>query len=103
MFDKVCIRSDNTLYVLDRLDNIDFYSEINNEEEINKDDICLITQNTLDKDHISLECGHKFNYDAIFNDIINHKTSLTSKLGGMPEGYYHHAKFAEQKSCGQAS
>jgi len=57
-------------------DNIDFYSEINNEEEINKNDICLITQNSLDKDHISLECGHKFNYEAIFNDIINHKTKF---------------------------
>lgn len=57
-------------------DNIDFYSEINKDEEINQDNICLITQNILDKDHISLECGHKFNYEAIFNDIINHKTKF---------------------------
>ena len=57
-------------------DNIDFYSEINKEEEIIQDDICLITQNPLDKNHIILDCGHKFNYDAIFNDIINHKTKF---------------------------
>jgi len=37
------------------------------------------------------------------SDIINHETSLATKLGSMPEGYYHNAKFAEQKSCGQAS
>jgi hypothetical protein len=37
------------------------------------------------------------------SDIINRETSLASKLGGMPEGYYHHAKFAEQKSYRQAS
>jgi hypothetical protein len=57
-------------------DNIDFYSEINNDEEISQDNICLITQNILDTDHIALECGHKFNYEAIYNDIINHKTKF---------------------------
>lgn len=34
---------------------------------------CLITLSPLDNNHVTLECGHKFNYNAIFNDVYNHK------------------------------
>lgn len=65
------------LYVIEN--NINFYDELNKEEEEEKsnDDLlsnkCLITQLPLEEKHITLVCGHKFNYDAIFNDIYNHK------------------------------
>lgn len=57
-------------------DGIDFYNEINNSTNsyINKEPAtCLITNQDLRDDYVRLECGHKFNYDAIYKDIYNHK------------------------------
>ena len=42
----------------------------NNETDINR---CLITDEILIENYITLSCNHKFNYLAIFNDIVNHK------------------------------
>lgn len=57
--------------------NINFFDELkkelNNENSINKEKICLITQEPLDTNYITLECNHKFNYLAIYNEIINQK------------------------------
>jgi len=64
------------------LDMIDFYAELNKSDaEFDNGDAslaavvgeCMITQLPLQEDSITLECGHRFNYDAIFNDIYNHK------------------------------
>jgi len=61
-------------------DNINFYEELN--KSLNDDTdtstseilTCLITNLPLEEDHITLNCNHKFNYDAIYHDILNHKT-----------------------------
>ena len=54
--------------------NIDFYKELNDDcETVFLDNLCLITNDKLDNEHVELECGHKFNYDAIYNDVYNHK------------------------------
>ena len=55
-----------------------FYAELGNDTESDTDTVlgeadCLITQTPLYSDHVTLVCGHKFNYDAIFNDVYNHK------------------------------
>ena len=34
---------------------------------------CLICNNKLEEDCITLICGHKFNYSSIFNEIKNQK------------------------------
>jgi hypothetical protein len=59
---------------------IDFFSELyksldieDSKENIDYDNICLITNQPLIDKYVSLNCGHKFNYIPIYNDLINHK------------------------------
>lgn len=49
--------------------------ELESDEENNNDDtkLCLITMLPLDDNHVTLECGHSFNYDPLFKDVYNHK------------------------------
>ena len=43
-------------------------------KKINKNDnLCLISSNPLNDNHIELDCKHKFNYSSIFNEVINQK------------------------------
>jgi hypothetical protein len=57
--------------------NISFYEELYkslDEEEVEKDDgVCLITDNPLTTHFVTMECGHKFNYEPLYNDVLNHK------------------------------
>jgi len=61
-------------------EGIDFFAELYkslDEAENNNDkNVCLITDNILTDNHVVLECGHKFNYIPLFNDIRAHKTKL---------------------------
>ena len=42
--------------------------------ETNEDDsVCLISNQPLEENPIKLVCGHKFNYDSIFNEIKSQK------------------------------
>jgi hypothetical protein len=60
---------------------IDFFAELyksldieENEEKTDEDkNKCLITNEILTNNHISLNCGHKFNYLPLFYDLVNHK------------------------------
>lgn len=45
--------------------------------DLNKDKLCLITYDKLEDDYIKLECGHKFNYKPIFNEIYNQKKHVS--------------------------
>jgi hypothetical protein len=47
--------------------------EEDSENDENNDNYCLITGNTLEINAVKLDCGHKFNYHAIFKDIVNQK------------------------------
>jgi hypothetical protein len=51
----------------------------NVQSESNTDPRCLITDEKLRKDHISLECGHKFNYVPLFKEVLFQKCSLLPK------------------------
>jgi len=61
--------------------NIDFYNEINindednnyNNNNLNYDNICLITNDPLVDKFVTMECGHKFNYIPLYNDLIKQK------------------------------
>jgi hypothetical protein len=62
--------------------DIDFFEELykslNENEDIDEklednNYNCLITNQPLVDKYVSLDCGHKFNYIPIYNDIFNHK------------------------------
>ena len=65
---------------------IDFYSELYKsldiEENINKieadNNICLISNLPLTDKYIKLNCGHKFNYEPLFKDLVNHKSKFNN-------------------------
>jgi hypothetical protein len=64
---------------------IDFYLALKSEdkEEEKEDDtnICLITRMPLTGDFVQMECGHKFNYLPLYNDLVQHtKPSLSGVL-----------------------
>jgi hypothetical protein len=61
--------------------NINFFDELyksldatesNAKTEID-DNLCLITNQLLTEHFVKLNCGHKFNYEPLFHDILNHK------------------------------
>ena len=52
---------------------IDFKKELMDINLDNSDDYCLISNIKLEPNHVKLDCGHKFNYNALYNDIINSK------------------------------
>ena len=71
--------------------NIDFYKELynslddnngNNGSNANNDtetkEVCLITNVPLKDNYVKLNCGHKFNYEAIYKDIFNHKKKFNN-------------------------
>ena len=57
------------------MQNDDFFKmlelEMNKEESY--DNNCLITNESLEKIHITLQCKHKFNYKPLINEIIKQK------------------------------
>lgn len=64
---------------------LDFYAELyksfdieEGEEDENK---CLITNQSLTDKYVKMECGHKFNYIPLFNDLVNHKTKFNFMEG----------------------
>lgn len=66
-------------------EGIDFYNELyksldtnNNHEDTN---ICLITNQILTDKYVTLECGHKFNYIPLYNDLKNHKKKFNFMEG----------------------
>ena len=69
--------------------NIDFFNELykslDEKEDTYKteedEDKCLITNQPLTDKFVKLECGHKFNYIPLFNDVKNHKIKFNSLEG----------------------
>ena len=60
--------------------NEELYKSLDNgekdkEEKKDKEDDgeCLITGMPLTENFVKMECGHKFNYVPLYNDILNHK------------------------------
>jgi hypothetical protein len=57
--------------------NINFYDELykslDDEENDQEENLCLITNMPLTNPFVEMECGHKFNYEPLYNDVLNHK------------------------------
>ena len=62
-------------YFAEQLDNDTSDDEENQTFGINTDK-CLITLLSFENNYVTLECGHKFNYNVIFNDVYNHKKNF---------------------------
>ena len=64
-------------------ENINFYEELykslDKKEDINDDSsYCLISNQPLVENYVTMCCGHKFNYQPLFYDILNHKKKFNS-------------------------
>ena len=53
-------------------------------ENINIDSCCLLTKEALNDIHVTLNCGHKFNYIPLYKEVVIQKTSA----GMTTNGYY---------------
>lgn len=56
--------------------NINFKNLLQNLEDSddeNDESRCKISQNKLDKNKITLECGHSFNFITLYNELLNQK------------------------------
>ena len=66
--------------------NMDFYEELYKSlDDIDeyKNDVCLITNQPLIENYVTLDCKHKFNYIPLYREVIVQKT-----IGLSPNGYY---------------
>lgn len=61
----------------------ELYSSLDDVNDTNDDDKnkCLITNQDLIDKFITLNCGHKFNYIPLYNDILNHKKKFNYMEG----------------------
>ena len=53
--------------------NNKLYEMLSYDSDENVDDVCLITNEPLADDNITLSCGHTFNYKPLFKEISNQK------------------------------
>jgi len=62
--------------------NINFYEELykslDTEDKQDNNDYCLISNQPLVENYVTMSCGHKFNYQPLFYDILNHKKKFNS-------------------------
>lgn len=65
--------------------NIDFFTELykslDEDENLEDDNKCLITNQPLTDKYVQLQCGHKFNYVPLFLDVKNHKQKFNNLEG----------------------
>ena len=64
-------------------DHEDDHGNCNTKNTENEDNFCLLTKEPLSHIHITLACGHKFNYVPLYREVIAQKT-----IGLSPNGYY---------------
>ena len=70
---------------------LDFYAELYKSLDINEDENeddnnnnnnkCLISNELLTNNHVTMKCGHKFNYIPLYNDLLNHKQKFNNMEG----------------------
>ena len=64
-------------YVIE--DGIDFWNELEIDDEQSTEDVCLLTGEKLELNQIKLQCGHSFNYKPLFNELRREKTRYNPK------------------------
>jgi hypothetical protein len=61
-------------------DNIDFYKALEESDNEDECESCLISHLPLNENNIVLNCGHKFNLYDIYQEVIKQKTSKSRTL-----------------------
>jgi len=66
-------------------DGFNFYDELNKslDDDIEYENTCLISGQQLDKYYFKMDCGHKFNYEPLFKEIIIQKFIFKTYFGGL--------------------
>ena len=54
----------------------DYFNTYLNENDSNDNELCLISGDKLERDCVKLPCNHKFNYEHIYNEVINQKNNF---------------------------
>ena len=65
-----------TNYIIE--DDIDFYNELDKSSQNNCSDLCLISNEPLTKNNITLPCNHSFNYLPLYKEICKQKNNCNS-------------------------
>ena len=63
---------------------LDFYSELYGsleQTDCEGEKVCLITNNQLSDRHVKMNCGHSFNYEPLYKDLVNHLTKFNNMEG----------------------
>jgi hypothetical protein len=63
---------------------IDFYSELYGsleQTDCEDENVCLITNEPLIDLHVKMNCGHSFNYEPLYKDLVNHLTKFNNMEG----------------------
>jgi hypothetical protein len=50
-------------------------TKVDSNEDTNEKTICLITKEKLQDNFITLDCGHRFNYLALYHELLKQKTN----------------------------
>lgn len=61
-------------------DNLNFYDLLNADSDIEDEDenICLLTNEVLDENKITLPCNHSFNFVPLYKEICNQKKNANN-------------------------
>jgi hypothetical protein len=62
-------------------DDLDFFAALKTMQpaqpaHTNSNDACLISSEPLNAFHVGLECGHKFNYEPLYQEVLRQKGRL---------------------------
>jgi hypothetical protein len=70
----------NTINSLDSKEqnNIILSTTTNNNVIGDDNNLCLITKELLHPNHLTLSCGHKFNYLPLYKEVVNQKNKLNT-------------------------
>ena len=73
--------------------DIDFFKELETFQttDIEDDNKCMLSDEVLRPDAVTLECGHKFNYKPLFSEVLMQKCSTLPKnmSSSMTASYVH--------------
>ena len=61
---------------------LDFYAEINKNDSEDESSLCLISGESLGRNHIELPCNHKFNYVPLYQEVVTQKRKFNGLFHG---------------------
>ena len=68
-------------------DGFDFWSEVNADVD-NDESLCMLTKTPLDENHVTLPCGHKFNYAGLVKESASGRAPTRYRSRNfLPAGY----------------